>query len=423
MSARIYLDNAATSFPKPEAVHQAMIRYATQVGGTAGRGNYAEAREGARVINQCRQRIADFVGAASPDHVIFTLNTTDALNLAIKGVVIDAAIRRPGEPIHVVTTELDHNSILRPLHALREQLGPTFSWTCLNAADSATGRVDPADLSRAIRPDTVLVATLHASNVTGVLQPVAEMGRVCRHADVRHHKPGGGVLFLVDAAQSLGHEPVDVAAMDIDLLAFPGHKGLLGPLGTGGLVIRPGVERHLRPLREGGTGSRSELDVQPECLPDRFEPGSQNAVGIAGLSAGVHHLASNWPHIVEHDRTLRRVMLDELASLDALGTTPGRLGLRLLGPTDAQQRVGVFSLVHDALEPAELALILESQHGVLARAGLSCAPRAHAMLGTTASGGALRFSIGPFLTADDIRRAARALGAICLTARAPAAAQ
>ncbi|QYO63474.1 aminotransferase class V-fold PLP-dependent enzyme [Leptolyngbya sp. 7M] len=134
MSARIYLDNAATSFPKPEAVHQAMIRYATQVGGTAGRGNYAEAREGARVINQCRQRIADFVGAASPDHVIFTLNTTDALNLAIKGVVIDAAIRRPGEPIHVVTTELDHNSILRPLHALREQLGPTFSWTCLNAA-------------------------------------------------------------------------------------------------------------------------------------------------------------------------------------------------------------------------------------------------------------------------------------------------
>lgn len=407
MLPRLYLDNAATSFPKPRSVHDAMLRYATEVGGTAGRGNYAEAREGARVINECRQRIARLVGAPSARHVVFSLNTTDALNLALKGLAWHAARTGPERPLHVVTTEMDHNSILRPLHALERQLAPRFSWTCVASRDES-GLVAAEDVAAALRPETILVATLHASNVTGVLQPVAEYGRVCRER---------GVPLLVDAAQSLGHEPVDVQAMGIDLLAFPGHKGLLGPLGTGGLVMRPGFEHRIDPLREGGTGSRSERDTQPDELPDKFEPGSQNAVGLAGLSAGVQHLLDHAAEIYAHDRRLRAVMLEELAELDALGASPGRLGLRLLGPRSAEGRVGVFSLTHESLSPHELAAALEQDHGVLVRAGLACAPRAHQMLGTTAAGGALRFSVGPYVTEPELRRACRALGDLCRSAR------
>lgn len=414
---RIYLDNAATSFPKPQRVHDAMMRYAMDVGGTAGRGNYHEAREGARVINQCRDRLCRYINGESPRHVIFAHNTSDALNLAIKGIVLAAWMRDRAAPIHVVTTDMDHNSVLRPLHALRDLLGPSFEWTCVPASDEETGVVHAADLAAAIRPTTVLVATLHASNVTGVLQPVGEYGRVCRAARVNSPKPGGGVPLLVDAAQSLGHEPVDVRAMDIDLLAIPGHKGLLGPLGTGALYIRPGIEQHMTTLREGGTGSRSEREVQPAELPDRFEPGSQNAVGIAGLSEGVAFLLERGEAIYEHDRDLRRAMIEHLRDLDALGQTPGRLGLRLLGPRTAEGRVGVFSLVHDTLTPAELAAVLEQEYAVLARAGLSCAPRAHQTLGTTASGGALRLSVGPFTTRDDLRIAAEGLAHICQATR------
>ncbi len=423
MPSRLYLDNAATSFPKPQRVHDAMMRYAMEVGGTAGRGNYAEAIEGSRVINECRRRLCQYINGESWRQVVFALNTSDALNLAIKGVVLGAWKRGGGEgrAIHVVATEMEHNSVLRPLNALAELINgasgrEVFSWTCVEA--DGNGLVPPGAIAGAIRPETVLVAAIHASNVTGTIQPIAEYGRVCREARVSSPKPGGGVPLLIDAAQSLGHEPVDVRAMDIDLLAFPGHKGLLGPLGTGGLYIRPGVEAMLDSVREGGTGSQSENDVQPASMPERYEPGSQNALGLAGLSEGVASLIERGDAVYEHDRMLRGVMLEELAALDALGDAFGRLGLKLLGPREAAKRVGVFSLVHESFSPAELAGLLEQEHGILTRAGLSCAPRVHQRLGTS-DGGALRMSIGPFVSDEDVRRACRALGEICGASSSP----
>lgn len=396
---RLYLDNAATSFPKPPCVHEAMLRYATEVGGTAGRGSYAEAREGGRVIRECRRRVCTLINGESADHVVFALNASDALNLAINGIVQQRLLDRPGEPVHLVATEADHNSVLRPFNALRD-VGA--EWTCV-PCDPETGVVDPAAMERAIRPETALVAVLHASNVTGAVQPVAEIGAICR---------GRGVPFLVDAAQSLGHLPMDVRAMSIDLLAFPGHKGLLGPLGTGGLYLRPGMEALVRPMRVGGTGSQSEQDVHPTGMPDRYEPGSQNAVGLAGLGAAVKWILEQGPALHEHERTLIREMLEGLGALDALGEKPGRLGLRLLGPRSVEGRVGVFSLVHETLSPHELAGVLEQEFGILARAGLHCAPRMHGALGTRGAG-ALRLSVGPFVTVEDVRFACRALGEVC----------
>jgi cysteine desulfurase family protein len=400
MAPRLYLDNAATSFPKPPCVHEAMTRYATQVGGTAGRGTYFEAREGGRIIRDCRRRICTLINGQNPDHVVFTLNTTDALNLAINGLIQQRLLDHPGQPIHLITTALDHNSVLRPFNAWREN---GVTWTCV-PCDAATGLVSPDDIRSALRPDTALVTILHASNVTGAIQPVAEIGAACRAA---------GVPFLVDAAQSLGHIPVDVAAMNIDLLAFPGHKGLLGPLGTGGLYLRPGMEKLVRPVRVGGTGSKSESDTHPTTMPDRYEAGSQNAVGIAGLAAAVEWLLERQSELHTHEQQLRVAMLDGLAELDALNDTPGRFGLHLLGPRSADQRVSVFSLTHESLSPHELAGILEQDYSILTRAGLHCAPRAHAALHTQASGGALRLSFGPFVTLDDVRTTLSALREIC----------
>jgi cysteine desulfurase / selenocysteine lyase len=389
---RIYLDNAATSFPKPPGVYEAMLRYGQQIGGTAGRGTYFEAAEGARLIRQCRRRLCTLINGEDPEHVIFTLNTTDALNLAIKGIA--AARQRRGRSAHLITTVMDHNSVLRPFNRLA---GEGCEWTCVDA-DPATGLVDPDDIRRAIHPHTALVAIVHASNVTGIIQPIAEIGAICREREIP---------FLVDAAQSLGHIPVDVRAMNIDLLAMPGHKGLLGPLGTGALYIRPGLESRLLPLREGGTGSRSEIETQPDTLPDKYEPGSQNAVGIVGLSEALAWIFQRGGAHFDHERSLIRLMLDQLLPLEDRG-------LRLLGPRHAPARVGVFSLIHDSLSAHELAILLE-QRGILGRAGLHCAPRAHALLGTR-DGGAFRLSVGPFLTADDIREARDALAEVCRAA-------
>lgn len=404
MSARrLYFDNAATSFPKPQAVHDAMMHYGTEVGGTAGRGNYREALEGGRIIRQCRQRLARLFHAEGPDRITFTLNATDALNLAIKGTVSNRRRARPGRRMHIITTAVDHNSVLRPLNAIASA---DVDVTMLEV-DDATGRVSPDSVRAALRTETVLVAMVHASNVTGVMQPIAEVGEVCRES---------GVTLLVDAAQSAGHVPIDVQAMKIDLMAFPGHKGLLGPLGTGGLYIRPGLEEHLDTLREGGTGSQSEQDVQPDTLPDKFEPGSQNAIGIAGLSAAVQWILDRGEAHWAHERTLIEAMVDGLSAIT--GGDDNATGLQLLGPRTAQDRVGVFSLTHETMAPHELAMILESEHGILARAGLHCAPHAHRWLGTRESGGAVRLSLGPFLSTEDVAYVCRATREIALEARA-----
>jgi len=275
---RIYLDNAATSFPKPEAVHDSMSSYARTLGASPGRGAYRESREASRLLHTCRERIAELINLPVPENVVFTLNTSDALNLGIRGALAPHihAHRTGGAPRpHVITTWMDHNSVLRPLNELASR--GEIEQTRIEC-DPITGLVDPRAIASAMRAETALVAVVHASNVSGTVQPIAEIGTLCKARNT---------LLLVDAAQSLGHMRVDMRAMGIDLLAAPGHKGLLGPLGTGFLAIREGVEDLLWTVREGGTGSVSERDTQPTTMPDRFEPGSHNAIGIVGLSQGV----------------------------------------------------------------------------------------------------------------------------------------
>lgn len=405
---RIYLDNAATSFPKPASVHEAMSRYATALGASPGRGTYHESVEGGRLITQCRRRLAALFNAPSPDHVVFTLNASDALNLAIKGVAHHERVRRVSAgsdaPVHFIATCMDHNSVLRPLNALAaDPLGVPVEWTCLSA-DPQSGLADPAELRSAIRPETALVIAIHASNVSGVLQPVAEFGSICRDA---------GVPFLVDAAQSAGRLPIDVEAMGIDLLAVPGHKYLMGPLGTGALVIRPGLEDRIDPLREGGTGTVSESDIHPDTLPERYEPGSHNTLGLVGLAAGVEWILEQGVDTL-WSRERRLVNLVTEAFADG-GAFPG---LTQLGAGSPGHRVGVFSVTHEAIGPQELAAILESEFGVLTRAGVHCAPHAHAAFGTRTSGGATRFSMGPFVTSGDVASMLDALREICAHATA-----
>jgi cysteine desulfurase family protein len=383
---RIYLDNAATTFPKPPEVLAAMMQYATELGASAGRGAYHEAVQTGTMIAQCRQRLAQLFHGESSQHFIFTLNCSDALNLAIKGLA------HPQRKGHAICTQADHNSILRPLNALAQQgcIEPTRV-----PVDPKTGVVDPADIERAIRPDTRFIAIAHASNVTGTVQPIRQIGQIARRRQIP---------FIVDAAQSAGHIPVDVQADGIDLLAAPGHKGLMGPLGTGFLYIRPGIEKVLRTLREGGTGSISEQDVQPDFLPDKYEPGSHNAIGIIGLGAGVQWVLSQGIEKLAADEAkLSRAFIDAI---------DGVAGLRLYGPRQVKQRVGVFSIAMDGLEPQELSAVLESHYGILSRSGFHCAPLMHQAIGSAARGGTTRLSFGPFVSARDVNVATQALAEI-----------
>ncbi len=402
---RIYFDNAATTFPKPPEVLAAMAHYAQGIGASAGRGAYGEAQESGHVLHTCRERLNALFHGENPNHFIFTLNCTDALNLAIQGML------NPGD--HAITTWMDHNSVLRPLNAL-EAAGVRVTRL---PVDRATGLLDPADIKKALTPHTRLVAVAHGSNVTGTLQAVREIGAITRPA---------GVPLLVDAAQTAGHVPIDVQADQIDLLAFPGHKGLMGPLGTGALYVRPGLEKRLRPLRYGGTGSISEWDVQPDFMPDKFESGSHNAIGIAGLSAGVQWILNKSVNALwEHQRALISAFMEGVDNLE---------NLRYFGPQTVKNRLGVFSVRIDDMDPPTLAARLEHEFGILTRAGLHCAPLAHRTIGTIGANGPVtaapapaggvgttRFSFGPFLTCMDVQYACDALASIAIAHQADGA--
>jgi cysteine desulfurase family protein len=382
---RLYMDNAATSFPKPQGVLSAMSDYATQLGASAGRGAYAEALETGKLISLCRSRLRDLFNGEDANHFIFTLNCTDALNLAIHGLV------RAGET-HCICSHIDHNSILRPLNALQDD--GALEQTRVRI-DPQTGLIDPNEIRRAIRPDTRFIAITHASNVTGTVQPIREIGKIAREHDIP---------LIVDAAQSAGHLPIDVQADGIDLLAAPGHKGLLGPLGTGFLCIRPGIEKILRPIRQGGTGSVSEHDRQPDFLPDKYEPGSHNAIGLAGLSAGVAWVQNQTiEKLHNHELDLIRTFIEGVSTIE---------GLAYFGPQGVRNRLGVFSVRVDGLTPMDLSAALENEFGILTRPGLHCAPLIHEALGTTPQGGTTRLSFGPFLSKQDVKFATDALAQI-----------
>ena len=370
---RIYLDNAATSWPKPEAVYAAVDRYQRELGAPSGRGGSHAAEEVGRLISRARRGIAELVGIDDPTRLIFTNSGTDSLNTAILGIL------RPGD--HVVTTVCEHNSVLRPLKFLSDSADVSVSYVPCDG----DGFVSPDDVRRALMPNTRLVAVVHASNVTSAIQPIAEIGEI-----VREH----GAYFLVDAAQTLGEVPLTMTGCQADLIAAPGHKGLLGPLGTGVLCLSDRVGGELRPFRYGGTGTSSENDMQPNELPQKFEAGNLNVPGLVGLAASVvdfHELRVR--KLQEHYQQLAGRLLN---GLDAIPS------VTIHGPRSIKSRTSVVSFTVKGYDPQEFATMLDMSTGVECRAGLHCAPRMHAAIGTLGGGGTIRLSPGWSTTTEEI---------------------
>ena len=372
-----YVDNAATSFPKPEAVYQAMDRFARANLANPGRAGHKMALASEHVLDDGRHRLNRFFNGKGPERFVFTLNCTDALNMAFKGVL------EPGD--HVITTDLEHNSVSRPLRAM-EKAGKI---TLTRATADGSGTVNPDDIRAAMTPKTRLVAMTHASNVIGTIQPITEIGKLVRERDA---------LFLVDCAQTAGVVPVDVQAMNIDLLAFPGHKGLMGPTGTGALYVAPRVKVGV--WREGGTGGDSSSETQPTEYPYFLEGGTPNVLGVAGLSAGIQWVeAEGLAKIHAHEVDLTERLWKHL---DELG------GFEVFGHRDMSRRVGTLSFRSEALPATEFGGILDQAFDIAIRPGLHCAPYIHRSLGTFPDG-TVRVSPGPFNTEADIDRLAGAV--------------
>jgi cysteine desulfurase / selenocysteine lyase len=367
-----YLDYAATSAIRPGSVADAMHRFLTEVGASPGRGGYARSVESGRIALRCRRRVAQVLGVpGDPGRIVFTLNATYALNTALHGVL------RPGDA--VVITPFDHNAVLRPVHALERSRGIEVR-TIPGAPD---GSLDLERAARLLEGARLLVVNA-VSNVLGSPLPLGALAGLARER---------GVLVLVDTAQSAGHLPSRPAEEGGDLVAFTGHKGLLGPQGTGGLWVREGVD--VEPFCTGGTGGNSALREMPPAYPDHLEAGTPNAPGIAGLLAGLEHVLEEGVEALHaREAGLKARLYDGLEQIP---------GVRVLSPP-APDGVGMVTLVSDRVSPAELAHRLEADVGVLARPGLHCAPEVHRLLGTLETG-ALRLSLGWASTADDVDRA------------------
>jgi cysteine desulfurase/selenocysteine lyase len=379
----IYFDNAATSWPKPPGVVEAMTYFIEQVGANPGRSGHRLSLEAGRIVYEARELVATLFNVPDPMRVVFGANATDGLNLALLGYL------RAGD--HIVTSSMEHNSVMRPLRALADaRQGRSIDLTIVPC--SPEGFLLPDDLEAALRPNTAMIALNHASNVTGSLLPVREAGIIARHH---------GCLLLVDAAQTAGAYPIDLEADRIDLLAFTGHKALGGPMGTGGLVIGERVDLdRLSPLKRGGTGSRSEQEKQPDFLPDAFESGTANAVGLAGLAAGVRWvLARGIDTIRQHEITLARRLISRLQEIT---------GVTVYGGLDASRQTATVSFAVAELEPSEVGLRLDDEYEIMCRVGLHCAPAAHKTLGTFPRG-TVRFAPGAFSTVEDVSRAVQAV--------------
>ena len=366
----IYLDNAATSHPKPEGVVRAVAAALTEYNANPGRSGHPAAIEAARRVLETREALAGLLGAEDTLSVVFAFNGTDALNLAIKGSL------RAGD--HVIATQLELNSVLRVLAELEARKRITLTLV----APRPDGFIDPEDVRAALNGRTSMIICTHASNVTGAIQPVAAIGRAAQRC---------GVRCLVDGAQALGAMPVDVGALGCDLYAFPGHKSLLGPQGTGGLYIRPGLP--LGTLREGGTGSASDSARQPRELPERYESGTLNLPGIAGLGAGVGYVSGRISQIMMHERELTSALMEGLASIP---------GIALYTPREEAARAGIVSFNVGDLSSSQAADALAAR-GFAVRGGLHCAPLAHRFLGTLRRG-AVRASVGHANTFEEIER-------------------
>ncbi|RBP36680.1 aminotransferase class V-fold PLP-dependent enzyme [Garciella nitratireducens] len=365
----IYFDNAATTFPKPKAVYATMEKVMRNCA-NPGRSGHKMALESGRMIYKTRELLAKLFRIQNPMQIIFTYNATDSLNLAIKGVV------KKGD--HVITTSMEHNSVLRPLQSLKEK---GMIQVSIIKADRE-GHISIQDIEKNIQNNTKMIITTHASNVIGTLLPIEKIGKIAQ----KYH-----LIYMVDAAQSAGVYQIDVDKMNIDLLVFPGHKALLGPQGTGGLYIREGLD--LEPFREGGTGSQSESLIQPQIMPDRYESGTLNTIGIAGLGAGINFILSEkMEKIQKHEEMLTQRMIDGLMQIE---------GVSIYGPKDAKKQASVVSINIGKRDSSEISFLLDQKYDIASRSGLHCAPLAHKTIGTFEQG-TVRFSMGYFNTIEEV---------------------
>ena len=372
----IYLDNAATTFPKPEAVYNAMMDCMKNYCANPGRAGHKLAMKAAREIYDTRENIAKLFNIDNPMNIVFTNNATDSLNLAIKGVV------NKGD--HIITTSMEHNSVIRPIKAL-EKVG--VENTIVQCDDQGFLNID--DLEKSIKPNTKLIVTTHASNVCGTLIDIKSISEIAN----KHN-----ILYLIDASQTVGVYDIDLKDIKADMLAAPGHKGLLGPQGTGILYIREGLNIGI--LKEGGTGSRSEDLFQPDLLPDKYESGTHNTPGIVGLNEGVKFIFKEGiDKIKEHEEELCKYMLERLEEVP---------NIKIYGPKDANKRASVISINIGNMDSGEITFLLDSEYNIATRSGIHCAPLAHKTLGTLEQG-AVRFSIGYFNTKEEIDKAINAL--------------
>lgn len=372
----IYLDNAATTFPKPEAVYDSMMDCMKNYCANPGRAGHKLAMKAAREIYDTRENIAKLFNIDNPMNIVFTNNATDSLNLAIKGVV------NKGD--HIITTSMEHNSVIRPIKAL-EKVG--VENTIVQCDDQGFLNID--DLEKAIKPNTKLIVTTHASNVCGTLIDIKSISEIAN----KHN-----ILYLIDASQTVGVYDIDLKDIKADMLAAPGHKGLLGPQGTGILYIREGLNIGI--LKEGGTGSRSEDLFQPDLLPDKYESGTHNTPGIVGLNEGVKFIFKEGiDKIKEHEEELCKYMLERLEEVP---------NIKIYGPKDANKRASVISINIGNMDSGEITFLLDSEYDIATRSGIHCAPLAHKTLGTLEQG-AVRFSIGYFNTKEEIDKAINAL--------------
>lgn len=368
----IFFDNAATTWPKPGTVTQCMTKYFNENGVSPSRSSYKCAVQVEETIFETRQMIVDLINGEYSTQLIFTQNATSALNLAILGLI------KPGD--HVITTAVEHNSVIRPLFRLQDKGKIQVTWVGCNEE----GIVSASDIEKNIQPNTRLIVLNHASNVTGSIQPIAEVGDIARKANIP---------FLVDASQTIGHIPIDVQACNIDLIAFPGHKALYGPSGTGALYINPKIT--LEPLTFGGTGVLSEVLIQPEAMPIKYESGTPNTVGIIGLNAGLKFIKETGLHNVrEHEKKLRSQLLGRLSELEYI---------KVYGPKNLEASIGTLSFNIDGFLPGRVGFLLDEYFDIQVRAGLHCSPMIHKYIGTDPYG-TVRVSLGHFNTMDEINQ-------------------
>ncbi|MDU1202992.1 MAG: aminotransferase class V-fold PLP-dependent enzyme [Clostridiales bacterium] len=373
----IYLDNAATSFPKPKEVADAVYDFMINNGTSSGRGSYKKAMQSDYIVYECRKLIGNLFNFDDPKKVVFTSNVTDSLNIAIRGIL--------KENDHVITSSLEHNAVWRCLKTLEKDINIKID----TVECSKDGITNPEDIKKYIRKDTALIVFTQASNVLGTIQPIKEIGKIARE---------NKIVFLVDAAQSAGAMKIDIKEDNIDILAFTGHKSLLGPMGTGGLIINTDID--IKPLKAGGTGGDSAYDYQPDYYPNHLETGTSNVSGIAGLRAAIKFLnREGIDNIHNKEKELTKYALQRLETVK---------DIEIYGPKDCEKILSVISFNIKNKRPEDISTILDQKYDIMLRAGLHCAPTAHSVINTK-DRGSLRIGIGYFNTKDNIDKLVEAL--------------